>query len=500
MSLKLTYPVRYFECFDSARTQWTSETIIDGDKAYAQAFREALVCLAFGNDIVIQQSFALDSFAFQQVLSDLKEAHTSVMQYSNTVFWKKEKLPIRLHLHGEGVRTFREAAASSFLKMGDGSFHSSLYPDLKDPAEAEEIAKEIRATGTTSRLMEFLGDDLRRKLFCDLWKWFGVARTGNEREVVTARPLPYLSLNELIAPMLHDSSLLCRGLADQGLLADHSIASVIKALRDLDAASETTSFASRSGLYGSRPWSAGGGPSAGEIVGDALPLVQEVVSTLYNRVTVNSIGVASASYSTEIGDAESADGRLRVQDLALRSAVSARGDNPWPEVNHDKFKQPAFELTIGGSAGTNRKSFDDMYGPKSRRTVDAFQAVLLLREDPTWRDGIAKLAAASAAGDHVRYGEELRAHLHVIAEKLGKHCSFKPDPTGFGFTVQDPTLPFGVVDPILAWFDAESLKPFIAAGRALLGPKIGSYLTSKRSVMATERALALVVAAPRETP
>lgn len=131
--------------------------------------------------------------------------------------------------------------------------------------------------------------------------------------------------------------------------------------------------------------------------------------------------------------------------------------------------------------------------------MDAFQAVLLLREDPTWRDGIAKLSAASAARDHARYREELRAHLHVIAEKLGKHCSFRPDSTGFGFTVQDPTLPFDLVDPVLAWFDAESLKPFVAAGRALLGPKIGGYLSSKMTAKSTERALAQVVAAPRET-
>jgi hypothetical protein len=500
MNHKMNYPVRYFECFDSVRTRWTSEDIIDGDKAYAQAFREALVCLAFGNDIVIQQSFALDSYAFQQVLSDLKEAHASVKQHANKDFWKNEKLPIRLHLHGAGVRTFREAAAASFRRMGDGSFHSSLYPDLNDPADAQEIADEIYTSGSYSRLMEFLGDDLRRKLFQDLWEWFGAARTGNEREVVSPQPLPHTGLNDLIAPMLHDSSLLCRGLADQGLLADRSIASVIKALRVLDAASGVkSSFASRSGLYGNGPWSAGGGPSAGELVGDALPLVQEVVSTLYNRVTVDSIGVASASYSTEISDAGLADGRLRVQDLALRSAVSARGENPWPELSEGKSKQPAFELTIVDRDGKSQQPFDTLYGPTSGRTVDAFQAVLLLREDPTWRDGLAKLSAASASGDRVRYGEELRAHLHVISEKLGKHCSFRPDPTGFGFTVQDPTLPFDVVDPVLAWFDAESLKPFVAAGRALLGPKIGSYLTSKRSTKATERALALVVAAPRET-
>ena len=60
-----------------------------------------------------------------------------------------------------------------------------------------------------------------------------------------------------------------------------------------------------------------------------------MIDTLYNRVVVQSIGVASASYTTDIGAADQTEDELAIQDLALR-AFEAKGYGPWTaEVQHE---------------------------------------------------------------------------------------------------------------------------------------------------------------------
>jgi hypothetical protein len=500
----MDYPLRYLESFDSIRAQWQRGPNPSADEAHAQAYIETMVSLAFGNDIVIQQSFALDSLAFQNVLSDFKQAYDLVAEdRASNEFWANEKLPIRLHLYGS--KNFREAAADIFRRIGDSRFHSHLYPELTGEQDAHAIADDLLSNGRTFRLMEWMGGDERAELFQDVWTWFGTSQAGNERQVV--RPYPaaaQMGIGQLLAPVLSERSSLYRELASQDLLDHPTVSSILRAFRDLDDVSRGVDpFGSRSGLYSNSSWLAGGGPSPAEIVGAALPMVQEVVSTLYNRTTVDSMGgIASAYYSTAVSTAVSADDRLIAQKLALAAADHARGAGR-PTRSPGSYvggpSDPPMEIDIkSGSGGATL--FDEQFGPRSRNSVHAFEGILRLRQDPKWQRGVREINAARLSGDFDGYVTAVNSHLDLVARGVGRHLIIRADSSGLSFKVEDPSQGGAVLSSILglvSGFDLEAAEPAISLALDHLTPKVLIKAAQHASVKSSRRAWTEVVAAPR---
>lgn len=500
----MDHPLRYLESFDSIRAQWQRGPNVHADEARAQAHIEAMVSLAFGNDIVIQQSFALDSLAFQHVLSDFKKAYDLVAaDKTSKEFWANEKLPIRLHLHGS--TNFREAAAGVFRKIGDGKFHSHLYIDLTGEQDAHAIASDLLSNGRTFRLMECLGGDERAELFQNLWAWFGTSRAGNEREVV--RPYPaaaQMGIDELLAPILNETSSLDKELARQELLDHPTVFRILEAIRTLDDGSgRVDPFHSRSGLYSSASWAEGGGPSAGVIVGDSLPLVQEVISTLYNRTTINSMGgIASAYYSTPVSSPVSADDRLVAQRLALAAAANARGGGPpiRPPGGHvSEPSGPPMEIEIK-SETVSARLFDEKFGPQSKNAVHAFEGILRLRQDTTWQRGVREIHAANLSRDFDRYVRAVNSHLDVVARGVGQHLIIRADSSGLRFKMEDPSQGGAILSSVLGFwsgFDLEAAEPAFSLALDHLTPKVLMKAAQHASVKSSRRAWTEVVVAPR---
>lgn len=498
----MNYPLRYLESFDSIRAPWQSGTNVDADEAHAQAYIETMVSLAFGHDIVIQQSFALDSLAFQNVLRDFKAAYDRVTADGAAGdFWLDKKLPIRLHLYG--ARTFREAAEGVFRNIGDGNFHSHLYPDLIG-GDAYAIADDLREGREPFRLREFLDGDQRGGSFHAVWEWYGRSHENNELKVVSPDPRAQIGLGELLTPILSHTSSLSKSLADQGLLDHPTVARLLGAIQTLDKTSDReVSFRSRSGLYSNSSWGAKGGPSAGELVGDDLPLVQEVISTLYNRTTVDSIGVVgSACYSTPVSNPVSADDRLIAQRLALASATSARGGQRptrTPARYVSEPSDPPMEIEIK-SAAAAAGLFGEQFGPKSSNAVAAFEGILRLRQDPKWQLGIQEISDAYFSGDFDRYAGAVTSHLDVVAQGVGRHLIVRAESGGMSFTIEDPTQGGAILSLALgSWlgFDAQAAEPAASFALGILMPKARIRLAQNASVKRSRRAWAEAVGVPR---
>lgn len=499
----MDYPLRYLESFDSIRAQWQRGHNSAADEARAQAYIETMVSLAFGNDIVIQQSFALDSLAFQNVLNDFRKAYDLVStDKASQEFWEDQKLPIRLHLYGS--TNFREAAAGIFRRIGDGTFHSQLYPDLTGEHDAHAIADDLLLNGRTFRAVEWLGGDERAELFQNLWAWFGTSRAGNERQVV--RPYQagtHMGIGKLLAPLLTQSSTLYRDFAHQELLDHPTVSSLLGAFRELNEISgRPDPFGSRSGLYSSASWMAGGGPSAAVIAGDALPMVQEVVSTLYNRTAVDSMGgIASAYYSTSVSSAVSADNRLIAQRLALAAADHARGagrpTRP-PGTCVTGPSDPPMEIDIKSGQG-GAASFDEQFGPQSKNAVHAFEGILRLRQDPKWQRGVREINAANLSGDFDGYVTAVNSHLDLVARGVGRHLIIRADSSGLSFKMEDPSQGGAVLSSILGMvsgLDFEAAEPAVSLALEHLTPKVLIKAAQLSSVKSSRRAWTEVVAAP----
>ncbi|TLM87195.1 hypothetical protein [Pseudarthrobacter sp. NamE5] len=465
----MEYPVRYLESFDSIRAGWQPGPNVPADEARAQACIETMVSLAFGRDIVIQQSYALDSFAFQLVLTDVVQAYERVLsEPSSTKFWANENLPIRLHLYGH--KSFRGAAADVFRRIGRGEFHSQMYPDLTGEPEALVIADEIFNHGRDLRLYEFFAGDGRSELFRNLWAWFGESVQGEGRRIVEPVPEKALNIDLLLAPLLSDESVLLAGPKGEELVADPVLGEVVTALRTLAKSSGRQSpFKSRSPLYSNRPWADSGGPSAGQMVGDTLPLVQEVVSTLYNRTTVASIGRASAYYSTPMSSPEYADDLLKVQELALASAAAAKaGTQPkrQPGAYEGLPANPPMEIRINSKDGV-RGSFNRKLGPGSGNTVSAFESILQLRQEPKWQKGIEAIDASYYGGDLDGYVSAVHSHLDVVAQGVGRHLVVRTGYGGQTIFFQDPSQKGAMLSAAIAsgtGMEAQAIEPFVSLG------------------------------------
>jgi hypothetical protein len=90
-----------------------------------QVFLEVLLTLAMGYDVVVPQSYALDSWAFVRIAGRVREAREAA--------GSKDR-PFRLHLFGDDIDTYRDARAAMLNRVHDPNapFVSSLLPGLAE--------------------------------------------------------------------------------------------------------------------------------------------------------------------------------------------------------------------------------------------------------------------------------------------------------------------------------------------------------------------------------
>jgi hypothetical protein len=114
----------FLEAADSVRSGYNPTDSVDlPSPAQARQYRhlglETLVRLAFGADLVISQSYAIDSYAQQEVLRDLSIAYAGVSRDLPSEE-RYGPAPARIHLFGVDpevgtpIRTFRQASAAIF--------------------------------------------------------------------------------------------------------------------------------------------------------------------------------------------------------------------------------------------------------------------------------------------------------------------------------------------------------------------------------------------------
>ncbi|MDQ0851099.1 AcrR family transcriptional regulator [Arthrobacter sp. B3I9] len=483
-SEEMRQPVHYLESTDSIRSRWdpTSVTAVGGREAHAQLFIETLLSIALGRDIAIQQSFAFDSYAFQMVLVDFKAAHDAVA-VPPALLDSVETAPILLHLHN--VDSFAESVASNLRRMAPNSpgvrpFFSSLYPDLHDRQELLAIADDVQH-GAIDSFTRLLGD-VRAPLFEDLWAWFGGTRRANpDRRIKVLEVKPPAeeappSLGAMLSPLLDPSSPLLHALKKRGYWdKQEEIRQVIEALQTLHREAGTPSpFADRSLLYGHWNWH-GATESAESLVGSkAIGLVREVISTLYNQVTVDSMSLDSASFSTPMSRPGIAEQELAAQQLALWSRGAAMGHDPWSAAVGDSANAaPDLEVHIDvtdqdaqNSALGVFKRKDDTQRPLMR---EAFEAVLQFRKEPRWQTGIDRIRAAVDDGDKSAIDYAVDAHVASLADALSGKCVVGREKLG-GIRV---TLPVGAA--LLAnatEYLSGTINPWLGVGAAGLAAGI----------------------------
>ena len=370
--------LHYLDSLDSVRSAWDSP--VKGD-ACTLAQMETIVALAFGRDLVMQQSSAIDSLAAQTVVADVAQAYERARK-TDEDFWRLRPRPVRLHLFR--ADTFGDAAVAGLSRIrppdherGDGDpppFHSSLYPELHstDPVRLRDAVDELRRANP-AKFAELVGGH-RGELFERTWRWFRLARKGEPEWVSPSRPRSNSpGLDARVRALI--TAVTEPGKAE--LFEERPVRASIEALRELSAAGGPDAFADRSRVHGAWNWF-DTGQTPEQIVGaERIGLVREIIDTLYNQVVVDSIGTASASYTTAIRNGDSAVAETVAQAVALHGAA--------PDRTGDSVISP-LEVQISQDVPAD----NPMLAPKA--ATEIYARLLEARADPSWLSRLDRLA------------------------------------------------------------------------------------------------------------
>jgi hypothetical protein len=398
--------VHYLESIDSVRVvRGAGGGDIAGDLHLLQVFLEAVMTLALGKDIVVPQSYAFDSHAFLVVAENILRARDQAVT-------GRQERPFRPHLRTEHA-TFDAAIKDMISRAREGSFHSSLHPVLNSGDDGELAAMAADLDVFTTRIDEDVAaplDMVRRE--------FRLTRR------VPARPLPDpRGLQRLIEAFVDTSRPMRTELRPvKGSLEDTVRERLLAALTRLHADSPT-SFGQRSRLRQDTPWNGEpGGPSARDLVedDDVLALVTEFVDTLYNRVIVEDIGIASATYSTSL----TLGPRLeRARGLAQRLALG--NPTPLPSTDPPDTEIPLFEVRWNPQAVQDDSALVPQVRQMLKQGSSALTPLFEARSEPGdegrrnefWRS-VRQLEDTARTGDPMRHDAYLRSHLRRVSKLL----------------------------------------------------------------------------------
>ena len=435
-------PLRYLECLDSVRTTPASDNDLELREASDyHVFLEVLTTLALGHDIVVPQPFAFDSLPFLTIAAQVLRQNDA----------RHPDTPFRLHLHG--APSYEDAIAGMLRRVHDPDhpFVSSLLPELTD-LSPEEVDKLAAHPDRLASLLNPHWPDM--KLVIDEF-------SGAELVRPRARVTP--SLSNLVSKVAESGATTSR--AGSSLPPDirETFGRIARSLVALGALEEPQRFGERSVLRRPGPWNSSGEATAADLVGggEELTLVIEFVDTLYNVVIVNSIGVATASYSTNVVlEADLASARAAAQHIALLTATDPH-DTPVTPPHEEGFE---FRLpTIDSGAGTRQ--------PLADLKADAFGPLLAARGDagsPFWKS--ARALGRAIAANHARglSGPErgaqrlasntqkaLETHLVHVAGLLPRGASMIPQPNGLAmFSLAGTGAVAGTMINVSMLFDA----------------------------------------------
>lgn len=395
---------QYLESLDSVRA---ADGTADGDLRHGlttlQAFLEILMALALGREVVVPQSYAFDSGAFLLAAERVLNARAKAAPESTD-------RPFRPHLFGDGIRTFDQAIGAMVTRVHDEQrpFVSSLYPDLArlDRRAVDELAGDLdqffpRVAGDTfARPLELVREEFRTTA------------------PVRARPRPDgVRLDRALADLLDPGSAVSAQAADM----DDAERDVLERLKAAVAAldpHQPAAFGQRSRLRSAAPWPGRrDGLSARQVVGADLDLVVEFVDTLYNRAVSDSIGVATAVFSTSLHLGPDLDtARGLAQDIALGRGpgpADADGGPPLFDV----------ELRAGDVAGNAElaREVAAILDRGSAALVPLLQARgdggAGARDNDFWRS-VDRLDRAAAGGAGKGFRKARDAHVELVAGLL----------------------------------------------------------------------------------
>lgn len=383
---------QYLESLDSLRLRHDFQP--DAlDRGRLQVFSDVLMSLALGRDVVVPQSFALDSFGFLEVARTVLSARSARSTLDSM------PRPFRLHLYG--VESYRDAVVAMLERVDrpDEPFVSSLLPGLvREPGRATAVAREIGATARIDPLItwaETSGYPQVAEGLEAMWKEFGTATvkpgSADARVVRPAQRGAVPSLRHAVEELLQPSSRVRTRLAERGVL-DHGGAKrtldALATLRETARGSGADPFRNRSALYSDAPWP-GSRRTARRLVGDDdLALARECVSTLYNMTVADSIGVAPAHFSTPVAGAT---GDVRALGLAQELAL---GFIDAPVVAG--LGSTGFGPTAPTGEARSPEGGADVMSALRAKAAEAFEVVLAAREDPEFAKSARALATAAS--------------------------------------------------------------------------------------------------------
>ncbi|MCA0178973.1 MAG: hypothetical protein LCH77_05130 [Actinobacteria bacterium] len=407
----------YLESMDSVRSSWGSSE--RRDQAAAQVAVEALLAFAFGNRLVVQQSYALDSYAFQKVLKPISQAYEEVHSSSN--MWATGRpAPVQLHLHR--ARTFLDVVANTIERAttatsDGGYFYSSLYPELnarERHGDFQVAVRKIADSGSLNAFRNLIDDYDRRELIDILDKWFGPAHVENAELVVTPKEKPYHSIDDMLMGLYRDDSRVMTELNKHEVLGSESSKHIIQAVRRLRTAAPGQKLPNdRSLYYGDRAWTADGRTALDVLKSEAdLDAVREMVNTLYNRIVVRSIGTSDAFYTTDLGSKDPERDAL-AQSLALSASAHVLGPSARAQRNHELTIFPA-SVTFqapGDAAVAFWRQFEG-------NAKSAFAKVFEMADDQEWRRSLHNVKGAVMLGDMGALEDATAAHVALLADGL----------------------------------------------------------------------------------
>jgi hypothetical protein len=417
--------LQYLESLDSVRMPWPGPTGISDserqrrDDHELQIFVEVLMTLALGRDVVVPQSYAFDSTGFLSVARTVLQARNRAAI---------DEHPFRIHLFG--VDSFEDAIANMLSRTFDENrpFFSHLLPELHRPEQYGLDPSDVR----------WQSESLDRLLNSD---WIGVNRAQALDDIrAEFRALPRvranppaspLGLGGLLASAIEETSPMGRAAQSLPESFREVHAELMNAIRRLDP-TRSQAFNERSRLRTRDPWP--NDPdrrTPEEIVGSksTLDLVIEFVDTLYNAIVADSIGIAPATFSTDVAVGDRVlISRAIAQEFALEQYRSGARRATWlPRQGvsiGEPEERPLFEVRINPQSAVTENQTRDEFSNLRSNVIDAIAALLDARaqrggsgraRSPFWK-GLDKFAAAEDAPAARR---ALDAHLAYVASVLG---------------------------------------------------------------------------------
>lgn len=424
MTLSSGQDLQYLESLDSVRMPWPGPTGISDserqrrDDHELQVFIEVLMTLALGRDVVVPQSYAFDSTGFLSV------AHT-VLQARNATAINEH--PFRLHLFR--ANSFEDAATSILGRAFDKDhpFFSSLLPELHKPEQYGLDPHHVRwQSESFDRLLnsDWIGDIRAQALNEIRTEFRGLPR------VRANPPAAPLGLGELLTSTIEETSPMGRAAQSLPERFREVHAELVTAIRRLDP-TRSGAFNERSRLRIPDPWPDDPDRrTPEEIVGSksTLNLVIEFVDTLHNMIVADSIGIAPATFSTDVSVGDRIlISRAIAQELAIaqyRSAAYRPAWLPHQDASAGESEEPLFEVRLNSQATVTESRTLGQLSNLRDNAVDAIAALLDARaqrggsgraRSPFWK-GVDKLAAAENA---TAARKALDAHLACVASILG---------------------------------------------------------------------------------